>query len=65
MATNNELSARCVGCGDRIPPERLEVLPDTRHCVNCSDVRAKDEGDLEPLNDGDDLRAQCQQQENY
>ena len=51
MASNG-LSPRCVGCGDRIPPERLEVLPDTRHCVNCSEalgiVRPYDDRVLPP-----------------
>ena len=26
----------CQRCGTMIPPERIEVLPDTRLCVNCS-----------------------------
>lgn len=25
----------CQGCGEPIPPKRLEILPKTRHCVNC------------------------------
>lgn len=25
----------CQGCGKAIPAERLEILPYTRHCVNC------------------------------
>ncbi|HEY8524474.1 MAG TPA: TraR/DksA C4-type zinc finger protein [Acidimicrobiales bacterium] len=25
----------CEGCGGRIPVERLEVIPHTRHCVSC------------------------------
>ena len=28
----------CEKCGTPIPPERLEVLPDTTTCVNCSNV---------------------------
>lgn len=59
------LSRRCVGCGDRIPAARLEILPNTQRCVHCSDERALTEDDLPPLNDPADLRAQCQQQENY
>ncbi len=27
---------RCVSCKAVIPPERLEVIPDTLVCVNCS-----------------------------
>ena len=26
----------CDVCGERIPPERLEALPFTMHCVKCS-----------------------------
>lgn len=26
----------CIGCGDPIPAGRLEVLPATRYCVDCS-----------------------------
>ncbi|GGW56061.1 TraR/DksA family transcriptional regulator [Streptomyces griseoloalbus] len=25
----------CLGCGKAVPPERLEILPHTRHCVTC------------------------------
>lgn len=25
----------CQGCGGRVPEERLEILPYTRHCVGC------------------------------
>ncbi len=27
---------KCDGCGDKIPTERLRLLPDTRECVRCS-----------------------------
>lgn len=27
----------CEDCGTKINPARLELLPDTRHCVKCSD----------------------------
>ena len=27
---------KCIHCGCIIPPERLEVLPHTTTCVNCS-----------------------------
>lgn len=26
----------CERCGNRIHPDRLEVLPDTRMCINCA-----------------------------
>jgi len=26
----------CVSCGEPIPPKRLEILPNTRHCVSCA-----------------------------
>lgn len=25
----------CQGCAKPVPPERLEILPHTRHCVTC------------------------------
>lgn len=28
-------------CGSEIPPERLKILPDTKTCVKCSDVKKK------------------------
>ena len=27
----------CFDCGDVIPEARLEAVPDTEYCVNCSD----------------------------
>jgi hypothetical protein len=29
----------CVNCGQPIPPERLEILPNTTTCVGCSTVK--------------------------
>lgn len=29
----------CEICGIVIPPERLEILPETRHCVQCSQAK--------------------------
>lgn len=29
---------KCEKCEEEIPQERLEVLPDTKFCVKCSDV---------------------------
>lgn len=27
---------KCVKCGENIPPKRLQILPKTKVCVNCS-----------------------------
>jgi len=29
----------CTECGKRIPKKRLEILPETKVCVRCSDVK--------------------------
>ena len=29
----------CSKCNEEIPQERLEVLPDTKSCVKCSDTK--------------------------
>ena len=26
----------CIKCGKEIPPKRLEIIPETKTCVNCS-----------------------------
>jgi len=31
----------CEICGERIPPARLAILPETRFCVKCAAVRVK------------------------
>lgn len=31
----------CVKCNKIIPPKRLEILPDTKTCVNCSTASPK------------------------
>jgi len=31
----------CFSCGQPIPPKRLEILPNTKFCVNCSDSAPK------------------------
>jgi DnaK suppressor protein len=31
----------CVGCGDPIPVERLEAVPDARYCVACPGPRRR------------------------
>ena len=32
---------QCVKCGQDIPEGRLKILPNTKTCVNCSDVNKK------------------------
>jgi len=34
-------ATHCDKCGAVIPPERLEIVPGTKHCVGCSDVKAR------------------------
>jgi len=29
----------CINCGVEIPSARLEVIPETKTCVNCSEVQ--------------------------
>jgi hypothetical protein len=31
----------CLGCGEPIHPKRLEILPNTKYCVKCSDTGRK------------------------
>jgi hypothetical protein len=31
----------CISCGVEIHPKRLEILPNTKHCVQCSDIGRK------------------------
>jgi hypothetical protein len=31
----------CVGCGEQIPPKRVEILPHTKTCVKCSETGRK------------------------
>ena len=32
---------KCVSCGELIHPKRLEIMPNTKCCVNCSEVGRK------------------------
>lgn len=32
---------KCIACGEKIHPKRLEILPDTQKCVNCSNTGKK------------------------
>ncbi len=41
MVQNEIMSVECLGCGEPIHPKRLEILPNTKHCVSCSDVGRK------------------------
>lgn len=27
----------CIDCNNKIPDARLEIMPDTEYCINCSD----------------------------
>ncbi len=31
----------CIKCNQKIPPKRIEILPDTKTCVNCSTASPK------------------------
>lgn len=31
---------KCLNCGNEIPVERLEAVPDTKYCVKCTDIYA-------------------------
>ena len=37
----------CSKCGSPIPPQRLEALPETTHCVGCSCVKCRSVLDVE------------------
>jgi hypothetical protein len=41
MVQNEIMIVECLGCGEEIHPKRLEILPNTKHCVSCSDVGRK------------------------
>jgi RNA polymerase-binding transcription factor DksA len=34
-----DIKLKCEKCGCTIPKARLSILPDTKFCVNCSDVK--------------------------
>ncbi len=42
----------CVKCGNEIPSKRLELLPNTKTCVKCSDVQ-KVVGRITTVGEGD------------
>lgn len=31
----------CISCGNEIPPQRTKALPNTKVCVNCSNINKK------------------------
>ena len=31
----------CIGCGDKIHPKRIEIIPNTKTCTGCSTTGAK------------------------
>ena len=41
MAQKEIMIVECLGCGEPIHPKRIEILPNTKHCVSCSDVGRK------------------------
>tara|TARA_R110000824_G_scaffold36287_3_gene112971 strand:+ start:621 stop:875 length:255 start_codon:yes stop_codon:yes gene_type:complete len=41
MYHTNTKTMDCIKCGDKIPPKRLEILPGTKNCVNCSTTSPK------------------------
>jgi hypothetical protein len=41
MEQNEIMIVECLGCDKPIHPNRLEILPNTKYCVNCSDVGRK------------------------
>ena len=40
MAVLIKEEMKCVKCGKDIPPKRIEILPNTKNCVNCSTTGA-------------------------
>jgi hypothetical protein len=49
---NNQQMKPCVKCGNDIHPKRLEILPNTTTCVNCS-TAGKKRGVNVQLGEGD------------
>jgi RNA polymerase-binding transcription factor DksA len=40
----------CEFCGEEIPAERLEILPDTSTCVKCSQTQPYSEAEINGFN---------------
>lgn len=48
---DNCLKLDCEDCGEPIPPKRLALLPNTKHCVRCAPpVQRRSEADLSGTN---------------
>jgi hypothetical protein len=42
VITKNKMTNKiCIHCGENIHPKRLEILPNTKTCVKCSDTGRK------------------------
>ena len=60
------IKVNCRSCGDEIHPMRLEILPDTKVCVKCSQVNKK-AGRLVAYGTGEEVetRLEIQDAETY
>lgn len=47
MAQENFMNGICYHCSKPIPIERLEALPDTQTCIDCSSTKPYNENDLD------------------
>lgn len=54
MGDQNTEKVLCDICGKPIPPERIEILPDTTTCVQCSQTKPYSSEDLLGLNIADE-----------
>ena len=50
MAGSSNKKLQCEFCGKKIPPERLEILPETNTCVECSQTQPYSEAEVIGLN---------------
>ena len=41
MIQNEIMVVECLGCSEQIHPKRLEILPNTKYCVTCSNIGRK------------------------
>jgi len=53
-AKSSKKKVLCEFCGAEIPPERVEILPDTTTCVQCSQTKPYSEAQILGLN-GEDV----------
>ena len=54
MAETPNKKLLCEFCGKEIPPERLEILPETTTCVACSQTQPYSEAEVIGLNGEND-----------